>query len=69
MSWWSSRSEVVGVVDGDCAGVGADGEQGVVVAVGVAVGDGPGDVVVTGRGHGSTCIVSARFEGRPTSVT
>ena len=47
--------EVVGVVDGDRAGSGVDGERqlAVAVAVGVAVGDGPGEaVVVAGRGDG-----------------
>ena len=48
--------EVVGVVDGDRAGAGVDGERQAVVAVpvGVAVGDGPhvGDVVVAGGRDG-----------------
>ena len=47
--------EVVGVVDGDRARGGADGERQltVAVAVGVAVRDGPGEaLVVAGRGDG-----------------
>ena len=63
--------EVVGVVDGDRAGVGVDGEGQAVVAVpvGVAAGDGPhvGDVVVAGGrdGHdrcvGGGCLVDGRL--------
>ena len=45
--------EVVGVVDGDRAGVGVDGERQavVVVPVGVAAGDGPGEAVVVAGGR------------------